>query len=535
MAQPTPSLSQLAILARLVRDVGPFLRQPLPDGEARRRAEEGLENRATSFLHVLEHAVFGVRSSPYRWLMETAGIRLPDLVPAVRDGGVEATLADLHAAGVFVTLDEFKGRRPMVRNGRTRETRSHDFDNPLSTAHLPASTGGSRSRGTRVFVDLAHYERDAVYDRLFLEAFDLLDRPWGAWRPLPPYGAGLKSMMSHAKMGHRPGRWFAQNGLRFAPGAWKHAVMTRLIFATARLAGRPLPRPDRVPLGEAWRVAEWLAACREAGTPAWLNTNAASGVRVAMGALDRDLDISGTLFRLGGEPLTPGKVEVIEAAGARAVCHYSMGEVGRVGLACAAPDALDEVHVLTDKIALIQRERALESGERVPVNLYTTLLSTTPKLMLNVESDDHGVVTRRRCGCLLDRLGYDLHLHGVRSWEKLTSEGMNFLGADLVRLVDEVLPARFGGRPTDYQFVEEEERGLPRVFLVVSRRVGDLEERAVRDAVLAFLDSAPGPSGHYGDRWREADTLRVRREEPRATRAAKVLALHVERKPAERP
>jgi hypothetical protein len=37
---------------------------------------------------------------------------------------------------------------------------------------------------------------------------------------------------------------------------------------------------------------------------------------------------------------------------------------------------------------------------------------------------------------------------------------MNFLGTDLLRLIDEVLPARFGGAPTDYQFVErEDERG----------------------------------------------------------------------------
>ena len=43
---------------------------------------------------------------------------------------------------------------------------------------------------------------------------------------------------------------------------------------------------------------------------------------------------------------------------------------------------------------------------------------------------------------------------------------MNFLGHDLIRLIEEVLPARFGGGPTDYQFVEDEdERGLPVVQL----------------------------------------------------------------------
>ena len=81
--------------------------------------------------------------------------------------------------------------------------------------------------------------------------------------------------------------------------------------------------------------------------------------------------------------------------------------------------------------------------------------------MLNVESDDYGVLERRHCGCPLDAAGLDLHMHTIRSWEKLTSEGMTLGGADLIRLVEEILPARFGGAPTDWQLVEEEEEGLP--------------------------------------------------------------------------
>jgi hypothetical protein len=132
-------------------------------------------------------------------------------------------------------------------------------------------------------------------------------------------------------------------------------------------------------------------------------------------------------------------------------------------------------------------------------------------------------------------LGYTLHLSDIRSWEKLTSEGMNFLGSDLLELVEEVLPARFGGSPTDYQFLEEEVQGLPKVTLLVSPRVGRVDEADVSDAVLTFLDTASGRAVRYGDRWREGETLRVRRDEPVATGASKVLALHTVRKKAERP
>jgi hypothetical protein len=53
-------------------------------------------------------------------------------------------------------------------------------------------------------------------------------------------------------------------------------------------------------------------------------------------------------------------------------------------------------------------------------------------------------------------LGWTTHLRDIRSQEKLTAGGMTFLDTDLIRVLEEVLPARFGGAPTDYQLVEEE-------------------------------------------------------------------------------
>ena len=528
------SLSELGIFGRLLADLGPFLHHTLTPEECHRRARAGLEQRSARFLATVEKGVFGVPGSPYRRLMEHAGVAPADLRRSVADKGVEGTLSELHASGVYVTLDEFKGRRPIVRGGLTVETRSRHFDNPLTLKHMMTQTGGSRSQGTRIYVDLAHYEQDAVYDYLYVEAFGLADRPWGSWRPLPPHGAGLKSHMTRAKMGRRSSRWFTQNRQTLWSRAWKHAALTEAIFVGSRIWGRPLSRPEHVPLAEAWKVAEWLHACCLEGTPAELNTNAASGVRVARAALDRGVDISGSNFRLGGEPFTEAKAAVLRAAGVRFAAHYSMGEVGRIGIACPQGEVVDDVHILEDKIAVLQKERRGGSGITVPVNVYTTLDPSTPKLMLNVECDDHGTLLRRSCGCLLDRTGYDLHLHSIRSWEKLTSEGMNFIGADLLRLVEEVLPAKFGGSPTDYQLLEEEEGGLPKVTLLVSPRLGPLDESAVAESVLRFLGSAPEAATDYADRWREGDTLRVRRDEPIATGASKILALHTTRKKAER-
>jgi hypothetical protein len=449
--------------------------------------------------------------------MQWASIEPAQIVKWVDQYGLEGTLETLYDAGIYLTLSEFK-----------LATRPRDFDNPLANRHFSLQTGGSRSPGKRVYLDLDHYTKDAVYDYFFLQAHGLRDRPHALWRPSPPWGAGIKAILSRAKLGVVTDRWFTQTDWRPNRRNWKHSLMAAMAVYGGRLRGHELAVPEHVHLKDAHKVASWLAGQKQKGKTAWLNTNAASGVRVCMAALEHNLDIADTYFHFDGEPLTPAKAAVVARTDARAVCHYTMGEIGRIGIVCAASEAVDEVHILEDKIALIQRAKTLGDGQRVQANVYTTLLPASPKFMLNVESDDYGTLVRRKCGCGMGDLGYDLHFHTIRSYEKLTSEGMNFLGSDLIRLVEEILPQRFGGYPTDYQFLETEENGLPRVNLVVSPRVGRVADEALVTTVIDSLNAFPGSSDDYAERWREGGTLRVLRREPSSTGAFKVLALHVQ-------
>jgi hypothetical protein len=209
-----------------------------------------------------------------------------------------------------------------------------------------------------------------------------------------------------------------------------------------------------------------------------------------------------------------------------------MSELARIGVACARPAAVDDVHLLLDKLAFLQRDRQLPgTEERIGALHLTTLLPSSPKLMLNVEVDDYGVLEERRCGCAAGELGLTLHLSGIRSYEKLTTEGMNFVGEELVTLVERILPERFGGSPADYQLVEEEVDGLSRVDVVVSPGLGAIDEDEVVETVLAALSSGPSYRGMMTSIWRDAGTLRVVRREPLATESAKVLPLHVVRRP----
>jgi hypothetical protein len=201
-----------------------------------------------------------------------------------------------------------------------------------------------------------------------------------------------------------------------------------------------------------------------------------------------------------------------------------MSEVGRVATACGRPAALDDVHLAADRVAVLQRE---SGRERVGGLWMTTLHWSVPRIMLNVELGDCAVLERRRCGCVWDRLGFSDHLHTIRSYEKLTSEGMNFLGTDLIALVEEVLPARFGGTATDYQLVEQEQDGITTVSLVVSPRVGPVDEEAVRNAALDALASRDLGHRQMADVWRQCGTLRIVRREPYLTRTGKIQTLHV--------
>jgi hypothetical protein len=102
---------------------------------------------------------------------------------------------------------------------------------------------------------------------------------------------------------------------------------------------------------------------------------------------------------------------------------------------------------------------------------------------------------------------------------------MNFLGSEIHTLVEEVLPSRFGGVPTDYQFVEAERDGLTRLELRVSPRLGPLDAAQVRDAVLGHLAAPGAPGEMMSEVLRLAETLQVERGDPHVTEAGKTLVL----------
>ena len=459
-------------------------------------------------------------SSPYLPLLRLAGCEPGDLARLVEREGVEGALERLRDAGVYLTFDEFKGRRDVERSGQRFRFREGDFDTPSQSPGLTARSGGTRGPGTRVRTSLPFLGDLARVTALALHAHDLGNAEHAVWLV-----SGLTTVLLCGKLGRSPLAWFHP----LAPLSRGQRASAAYVSALSRMTRCRLPRPRFLALDRPEEMARWLVARAREGRPVCVTTYASSAVRVARTARDRGLDLTGVSFVTLGEPFTDAKKATVTAAGARALVRYAFTEAGIIAFACGTPRASDDLHFYRNAYALIQRTRAIGTeGPIVEALLFTSLLPTAPKVLLNVESGDCARIERRECGCTLGATGLTTHLESIRSFEKLSGEGMTFIQLDLLGVLEDVLPARFGGVGADYQVIEEEDReGILRLSLIVSPRVGAVDPDAVRSVFLDALASQPGASRAGVTVWRRAETVRVVRRPPVPTAAGKILPFHV--------
>jgi len=507
-----------------------FLRHSITLEEARTSVRKRVEEREANFLRLVERGVFGYSRSPYLPLMKLAKCEMGDIQNMVRSQGLENTLLELRKAGVYITFEEFKGREPIVRNGQIIQVRPQDFDNPyLGRYYYKAETGGSTGAGTRVTIDLEHVAAQAPLIMLECDAYGVLNAPTVIWRGLLPDQTGIWNILYSARIGNIPLKWFTPVTKRDLKPSLKNRLASRYFVLLGRLAGKPVPWPEVVPLDQAGVIAHTIAAILRDQGSCLIRALVSMALRISVAAMAEGLDLTGATFVGGGEPPTPAKVREITRSGARYFPVYFFTEFGAVGFGCARPVDSNDLHFLKDGLALIQYPRQVPGADlTVEAFHYTSLLPTSPKLMLNVESDDYGVIEKRVCGCAFEELGFTEHLMHVRSYRKLTGEGVTLMGSEMVTILQEVLPNRFGGTSLDYQLLEEEDKNsFTRLFLLVSPKVGDLDERAVVEVVLDALSQGSDSAKVARSIWDQAKTLRVRRAEPIWTARGKLMPLHL--------
>jgi hypothetical protein len=346
-----------------------------------------------------------------------------------------------------------------------------------------------------------------------------------------PAGGGLTNLLIYAKLGIPTERWFAREVPVSRLVKWYGALTTRMIVRAAKRCPAGFPTPEVIGTGDTQRIVRWIEEKRRSGKASCVTCAASNAARISRVAWELGVSLEGTKFVVSGEPFTKAKKESIERVGARAVSRFSSGLKinSGIGYGCANPLYDDEVHVHQHSIAVVAHPRSLfNDGPAIHPLMVTSLHQSAGKFLLNVQNGDYATFGRRNCGCALEKIGLTLHLNSIRSFEKFTSEGMNYFATDLFELLEQTIPREFGGGPGDYQLVEEEDpAGQTRLTLIVHPAVSGLNEVNL----LARLQQAMAQgsrNNHFMSKlWQEAGTFRVRREPPHESARGKILPLHI--------
>jgi len=387
------------------------------------------------------------------------------------------------------------------------------------TPYFWAATSGSRGPATRIPLDLACIRDRAVNMYLALDA-----RGGARWRNAVWGIPGIGPLLWYSVCGGPASRWFLPLNLG-ASGLHPHYQWSvRLITWTSRLAGVPMPSPEYVPLGAPLPIIRWMAQTLRTGEVPHLWAFPSSAVRLCRTAEEEGINLAGARFTITGEPVTNACLAAVGRIFADAVPDYGSADSGgSVSHGCLSPEAPDDVHVFSDLNALIQADAPPFPEGAL---LLSSIRPTVPFVFINVSMGDCATVVDRRCGCPMETLGWRTHLHTIRSYEKLTAGGATFLDVDIVRILEEILPGRFGGGPSDYQLVEESaDDGLPRLSLLVHPSVATVDPDALSKVFLDALGAGSGTRQVMALQLRKAGFLRVERRAPLATSTGKVLHL----------
>jgi hypothetical protein len=506
-----------------LRDILSFLGRPVTRDEALGSLRRRLDSREADFCALTRAALYGSPRNPYLALLRNAGCEYGDLEALVGKEGLESALRRLFREGVYLTIHEFKGRTPVRRGALELWAGPSLLRNPGSGRHVLAHTGGSGGASVPVLIDLAFIRERAVDHLLALEArngLDWIPAVWGI-----PGNTDMVRILDLCAMGSPPERWFSQVDPDSRSLHPRYRWSARVMRWAGRVRGTRVPAPEYVPLNDPTEIVYWLRHVLERGRTPHVITWASGAVRICQAAAQTGADLSGVQFSIGGEPITEAKLETVRRTGAAAVPRFMAMECGYIGYGCLKPALPDELHVVADMHAVIRTEddgpaRGLPQGAL----LLTSLRPSAPFVLLNVSLGDEAQVLAGSCGCRLEGLGWPLRIGRVRSFEKLTSGGMTFMDTDVVRVLEEVLPARFGGSLLDYQLVEgEDSAGKPRLSLVVSPSVGPLDAGEVSAVFLEAVGSGSGAERVMSLQWRDAGLLSVERTEPALAPSGKIV------------
>jgi hypothetical protein len=516
----------------LANSLRKFFRERITVEQAEEEIKRALERREERFLQMADAQIYQRFGSPYLRLLKHAGCELSDLRAHVSHHGLEKTLEQLAREGVYLTSDEFKGKKEVARAGRSFRVLPRDFESLNELSGFVTQSSGTRNRPVQSIVDLGYLSLRALATAVFFSAHDLFSYSHAMYDAMLPGAGGVNNLLIYAKLGLSTDRWFArQVPVHNRLERLYHYSASYLVVLMGKCFGPGFPKPELVDIADVRRIVRWASEQLRERKTCCITSAASNAVRIARIAEEMGESLEGVKFIVSGEPLTDAKRTAIERAGATVTSRFSCGPGILVGFGCGNPRYTDHIHVNQHMMALIRHPRSLANGGP-PIHplLLTTLYPSPPQLLLNVESGDYATLASSDCGCTLEKVGFALRIHHIRSFEKFTSEGMNYFYGDLYELFEKILPVEFGGGPGDYQLAEEEdENGQTRLTLRVHPQVGEIDQQKLLSRLHERLARGSRGNEFQTRIWERAGTLRVSREAPYASSRGKILPLQIQR------
>ena len=510
--------------AGIARGLRWLAKDPVTISEARRVIADEVARRDERFLDHLDALVWPFPESPIARLAGHAGVEAGDVRALVDTHGLIGALEALRDTGVYVAYEEYHGRAEAVRGSARFSFTPSDFFNPVVRGDYLAATGGSSSgTGTPVELSFAWQRRQGRQRPIQHEMAGVRGMPAAVWLPVFPSAAGFGAVMKNMAGGSTPERWFSQIPTDLEGISGNKRMVNRFLPALAAMTRTGLPAPEHVPTTDPEPVVTWLVDAVARAGGAIITGYASSLTAAARHAVDHGIDLHGVVANPASEPVTPGKLAVIAASGMRAYPMYAFTPEGTVAIRCERC-ADEEYHVWDQDLAVITRPRPRGDGSVVDAFCWTSLAAEAPRVLVNVENDDYGVVHHGiGCDCALGELGLTTRVRDIRGISKVVTAGISLDGELFDQLVDIDLPARLGGGPGDFQFAEIDDEGSSVLTLRIHPRLGEIDHAAAHRVIADALGRSD--NGLLAEAvWSLDDGLDVQRCAPAETSAGKTLS-----------
>lgn len=502
-----------------------FVRNRVSLEDCRQSVLEKSRNRTDNFLHCLKTLIYENKDSPYAYLLDLSHISFLDIERVVSRQGVEPALQWLRQEGVYITSEEFKGKKAVIRKGSRFSFSPELFRNRRSDSMGEVHGGGSTGSALTISWTTDYLIERLIHEALIFEEHRLFDAPLALWFPPFPSQLALYPLRL-LKLGIVPRAWFSQADIR-VKSPLKRVIQTLYSWYTDRYIFQRVI-PQYVPLADAVCIAEWASQMIREHTICSIHTFVSGAVRIVKAAAEKNLRIQGTTFYVVGEPLTPQRRREIEDQGGNVIETYYFTEGGLAGASCVSLSKRGDggIHFFKDSFAVIQHRRDIEQlGQSVDPFLFTSLYPACPVVMLNCENGDYGSIENSECDCSWRDYGYDQVLHSIRSHEKITAEGGTCYIADITTILENDFPRIFGGSSIDYQLVEEKKDGMGLLTVYVHPHVGGFDEPRMKKQLFSQLSSNADQDTCI-NMWQQVDTIRFIRHLPLATARGKTLSFY---------